>query len=256
MKYLRAVIRALVLVLIALSSAVTAMRFAIHGREVRVPQLVGLTMAQADQVALSQGLVLSSEGKFYSPQAAPGTIMSQMPEKGSKVRRGLRIRVAESLGPQRAVVPNVVGESLRAAEINLNRRGLELGTAAQARLPDVDMGSVIAQSPSPQAQSVLSPRVGLLSALPPEAPTYVMPELVGKRAAPIVRKIVQAGFPPPKVQVEAPMLESPAADVQTAAPMPAISSARFHSRGMIVHQTPAAGTRISKETQITLEVAQ
>ncbi len=254
MKFLRAAIRALVLLLIALSAAVTAMRFAIHGREVRVPQLVGLTMTQAEQATLSQGLILGSEGKFYSPDVLPGRIMSQMPPKGSKVRRGLRIRVAESLGPQRAVIPNVVGQSLRAAEINLNRRGLELGTAAQVRLPDMQLGTVIAQSPSPQAQTVLSPRVGLLTALPPEGPSYVMPDLVGKHASRVVKKIVQAGFPSPKLRVAAPA--APDGNSTSTIQPVAGPSNRFSSPGVIVHQTPAAGSRISREAQIVLDVTQ
>jgi hypothetical protein len=47
-----------------LSSALLAMRFAIQGREVQVPRLSGLTPAEAERVANSDGLVLSVESRF------------------------------------------------------------------------------------------------------------------------------------------------------------------------------------------------
>ncbi len=43
----------LVLLLVFLSSALLAMRFAIQGREVRVPRLTGLTPAEAERIANS-----------------------------------------------------------------------------------------------------------------------------------------------------------------------------------------------------------
>jgi len=107
----------LVLVLVCFSSALLAMRFAIHGREVRVPRLRGLTPTEAERLANSEGLVLSLESRFYSPDIPEGYIVSQSPAPDAKVRRGWKVRVAASLGAQRASVPNVVGESQRVAEL-------------------------------------------------------------------------------------------------------------------------------------------
>ena len=47
---------ALVLVIVAMVSALTAMRFAIHGQEVAVPPLVGLAPAEAERAAAGLGL--------------------------------------------------------------------------------------------------------------------------------------------------------------------------------------------------------
>ena len=60
----------LVLLLVFLSSALLAMRFAIQGREVHVPRLTGLTPLEAERVANSDGLVLSVESRFYSAYRA------------------------------------------------------------------------------------------------------------------------------------------------------------------------------------------
>jgi hypothetical protein len=59
----------LVLLLVFLSAALLAMRFAIQGREVHVPRLTGLTPAEAERVANSTGLVLSVETAFIAPAA-------------------------------------------------------------------------------------------------------------------------------------------------------------------------------------------
>src|ERR1700756_2660646 len=138
------------------------MRFAIQGREVRVPKLTGLNPLEAERAANANGLVLSVESRFYSSRGPPGRLVSQAPEQGATVRRGWKIRVAESLGPQRAAIPNLIGQSQHAAEINISRRGLETGTIATIHLPGYAPGTVIAQSPSAGATEVASPRVNLV----------------------------------------------------------------------------------------------
>jgi beta-lactam-binding protein with PASTA domain len=97
------------------------------------------------------------------------------------VRREWRVRVSESLGPQKVEVPNVTGTPERAAALNLRRVGLEAG--ASAHLPDgrVAEGTILAQDPPPKAQGIERPSVNLLVAGPDDTTTdgFVMPDLVG-----------------------------------------------------------------------------
>ena len=122
-KWLRYFLLGLVLLLVFVTSALVAMRFAIHGREVRVPNLVGLTPVEAERLANTNGLVLSVESRFYTPNVPEGRIVSQVPAPDTRVRSGWKVMVAQSLGPQRAAVPNLVGQSEHAADVNLSRRG-------------------------------------------------------------------------------------------------------------------------------------
>src|SRR5438128_7073242 len=156
--FFRFVLLFLILVSVAMVSALTAMRFAIHGREVAVPKLIGLTRAAAEQQANANGLILEVENHFYSPEVAEGKVLSQSPTPGSLVRRGWKVRVAESLGPQKAQVPDLVGQSLRAAEINVRQRGLEVGSVAVANLPSAAQDEIVAQSPPANSGSVDSPK--------------------------------------------------------------------------------------------------
>ncbi len=237
--FFRFVLLALVLVIVAMSSALTAMRWAIHGREVVVPKLVGLTPAQAARLALERGLLVDVENRFYSTDVPEGHIMSQAPEAGEKVRRGWRVRLAQSLGPQHVVIPDVVGESSRAAEINLRRRGLEPGTTAYAHLPGQEEDQVIAQSPPPAAVGVASPKVNLLFALPDDPAAFVMPNLVGRQLAPAVRSIQDAGLKLGNVST---------APVDSTAP-------DITAPSIIIKQSPTAGQKVVAGTTVDLEVS-
>src|SRR5258708_33840086 len=95
---------ALVLLMVALVAALTAMRFAIHGREVAIPAVVGMTPAEAERAVAASGLEVVVERQFYSPAIAEGRIISQAPRAGAKVRRGWVVRVGQGLGPERGGV--------------------------------------------------------------------------------------------------------------------------------------------------------
>src|SRR5271166_6404994 len=101
------------LVAVALLAAIATMHFAIHGAEVRVPSLKEMTVAEARSQTSGLGLNLEVDNRYYSSDVAAGHILSQSPPAGSVVRREWRVRVAESLGPQKVEVPSVVGSQER-----------------------------------------------------------------------------------------------------------------------------------------------
>src|SRR6201988_2464307 len=138
---------ALVLIVGAMLSGLTATRRAIHGQGVAVPPLVGLTPPEAERATSGLGLQISIERQYYSPQIPEGRIMSQLPLPGTKVRRGWQIRVAQSLGPTRVTIPDVTSQSEHAAELNIRRRGLDIASMAQMQDRDIPADQVVAQSP-------------------------------------------------------------------------------------------------------------
>src|SRR5271167_1101368 len=90
----------LLLVAAALLAAITTMHFAIHGAEVQVPALQGMTVAEARSQTAGLDLNLDVDNRYYSGDVAAGHILTQSPEPGAVVRREWNVRVAESLGPQ------------------------------------------------------------------------------------------------------------------------------------------------------------
>jgi beta-lactam-binding protein with PASTA domain len=192
--FLRLAALSLALLMIAMISSLTAMRFAIHGREVSVPKLIGLTPAEAEKAVTSLGLQVAIERQYYSADIALGQIMTQVPEAGTRVRRGWKVRVAESLGPQRVSIPELVGQSGRAAEINIRRRGLEVGSIGQVELPDAAPGQVVSQSPPPNASGVAAPRISFLVAASADPVAYVMPSFLGQSVSAAERAVQEAGM--------------------------------------------------------------
>ena len=239
-KLLRYFLLSLVLLLVFLTSAILSMRVAIQGREVRVPSVAGLTTAEAERIANANGLVLSVENRFYTPQAPRGRIVSQVPAPDTRVRRGWKILVAESLGPQRAAIPNLIGQSEHAAGINVSRHGLEVGSMAILRLPGSPPETVIAQSPPPNTNDAVSPRISLLFSATDNAQSYVMPSFVGKTLAETKDALEEAGFIVGKVW--------PAA-------APDGGGNSYSAPGLIVRQYPPAGQKVAAGTAINFEVS-
>jgi beta-lactam-binding protein with PASTA domain len=239
--FFRFVLLGLVLVLVALVSALTAMRLAIHGSEVAVPDLVSKAPAEAKRMAEGRGLEVSVERQYYSSTIPEGKIVSQSPAAGTHVRRGWQVRVAASLGPQRAEIPDVVGESERAAQINIRRRGLDISEVARVAIPDSSSAStiaidqVISQSPPAKASGISAPKINLLVNAAPRPEAFVMPSFVGQLLGGVTSIVQDAGMHLGSVTVAAPPAEGsvPAA----AAPTPSASS-------FIVSQSPAPGEKI------------
>lgn len=242
LRIFRLILLTLILMMVALVSALITMRFAIHGREVAIPKVVGMTTASARQQLASHGLRITVEDRFYSNEVPEGRIVSQLPQPGTRVRRGWEVRVAESLGPQRVMVPDVLGQSERAAEINLQRRGLDMGTVAEGELPGFPADQVIAQSPPPNANAA-SPKVSLLINSEDGSESYVMPDFTGKRLGDAARAIEQAGL----------HLASPAV-LQNGALTPEAAARQAElAWEIIVRQSPAAGQKVTSDTPIRFE---
>lgn len=227
---------AVVLLLVFVMSVLVSMRLAIHGREVQVPKLAGLTPVEAERVANRSGLVLSVESRFYTNSVPEGRIASQSPQADTRVRSGWKVVVAESLGPQRATIPNLVGQSERAADVNLGSRGLQVGGVTRLHLAGIQPGMVVAQSPLANSKNVASPNINLVVTAPDNTPRYVMPSFVGKSLADSTDALESAGFVVRKPQGIGSSTVNPAAAI------------------VIVRQYPAAGTRVTAGDVVRFEV--
>lgn len=238
-KALRYILLSLVLLLVFFASALMAMRFAIRGREVVVPALTGLTPGEAERAANASGLVLAVDTRYYTLNVPRGRIVSQTPAPGSRVRRGWRLLVAESLGPQRAAIPNLVGQSEHAADINISRHGMEVGSVATIHLEGVPAGTVAAQNPRANTTDAPSPRISLLLSAPDSPRSYVMPNFVGRHIATATDILEEAGFSVGTVL----RISEPLDPGELPGPS-----------GIILKQYPAAGRRIEAGATINFEV--
>lgn len=250
----RFVLLALVLLIIAMLSALTAMRFAIHGQEVTVPSLVGLGPVDAERAVSGLGLQMSIERQYYSPQVPEGKIMSQLPLPGTKVRRGWQVRVAQSLGPTRVAIPDVTGQSEHAAELNIRRRGLDVASLAQVSTQGIPADQVVAQSPPANAVQVVAPKINLLVTTEAEPQSFVMPSFVGQPLGSASRTLQDAGFRLGNVSVAALPPTPPDQATGATTPSPASAPSEASPASIIISQVPPAGQKVFAGSTVSFEV--
>ena len=216
-------------------SALTAMRFAIRGREVVVPSVVGKTEDQAAEILATAGLHLKVSSKRFSSEVPEGHVAEQVPPNGTHLKSNSSVKVLLSLGERRFAVPNLLGDSLRAAQLTLIPRRLTLGNTLYAHTPEGDPSTVAYQSPAPGTQEGSDPSVNILISLGPPAQDFIMPDLIGKPADLVASRARTEGFRIGKFNFRK---------------YPGVEG------GIVIQQKPQAGYRVSKNDIILLEVSQ
>jgi beta-lactam-binding protein with PASTA domain len=216
-------------------SALTAMRFAIRGREVTVPPVIGKTEDEAARILESSGLVLKVSSKRFSPEVPEGHVLEQIPPMGTRLKSNRTVKVLLSLGQRRFPVPNLLGSSLRAAQLTLNQRRLTLGNTLYAHTSAGDPSTVAYQSPGPGTQEGSDPSVNILISLGPPSEYFIMPDLIGKPADLVASRARVEGFHVGKINFRK---------------YPGVEP------GVVIQQKPQAGYRLSKSDIILLDVSQ
>jgi beta-lactam-binding protein with PASTA domain len=244
------------LVVVAMVSALTTMHFAIHGAEVKVPDFRGMTEADARRKAAADGLEMSIDDHFYSAVVPESRIVTQSPATGTIVRTGWQVRLGQSLGAQKVAVPSLVHDPERVAALAIRRASLQLGTIAHMPYALAQPGAVIAQSPNAGAASVDRPNVSLLlsAPVPPEATGYVMPDFINQPANAAEAAVAKAGLTlAPLLYQQASIPPVAAIAAPGAAPAP---PALPVMPGTVIAQEPAAGERIEAGGSIQFTLAQ
>src|SRR6187431_2430636 len=134
--------------------AAASMRMALKTREVVVPDVAGKTVNDASAALAESGLTLKvEEGRKVDPKVAAGQILVQDPQAGLRTRRQRSVRVWISAGPRSTIVPALVGESERTAQLRVTQEGFATGTTAEIRSLDYTTGTVVAQDPPAKSKS-------------------------------------------------------------------------------------------------------
>ena len=171
----------MLLVAVALLSAITTMHFAIHGAEVQVPALKGMTVLRRAARPPEWASTSMSTIATTRPMSPQGTsCRNRLRRAPSCVANGM-CASQRALARRKLTCPTRWAPMQRVAALRLRRAGLEVGVTA--KLPDdgVEEGTVIAQDPPAHAQGIERPSVNLLVAAPDDdiPDGYVMPDLTG-----------------------------------------------------------------------------
>ncbi|PYR56578.1 MAG: hypothetical protein DMF85_16150, partial [Acidobacteria bacterium] len=165
------------LVLTYVLFAAAAMRLALRTRDVIVPSLDGRTVNEASASLAQAGLNLKvEEARRIDPKVPAGHILAQDPQAGAHTRRERGVKVWVSAGPRATMVPALVGESPRTAELELRQDGLLLAGVVEFRSAEYAADVVVSQEPPGKTNSA---QVALLVNRGERGTSYVMPDLIG-----------------------------------------------------------------------------
>jgi beta-lactam-binding protein with PASTA domain len=150
----------------------------VHQGTLAVPDLGEQSLEEARRRVDDLGLELEvDEPGVFSTVVNPGLIAHQEPPPGFHVKSGSSVTVRVSLGGKTIEVPDVRSSSLNAAQREVERAGLALGTRARVE-EEGSADSVIATGP-PVGQYVAPvTRVDLLVNTVPHRQLWVMPSLI------------------------------------------------------------------------------
>src|SRR6185369_8782457 len=176
----------------AFLSAITAMRIAIHGREVTMPNLVGKNVSEANGLLRSRGLVLRVADRVYSDSPI-NLVVRQTPGAGLLMKESQQVHVVLSLGQRQLQIPLLEGNSLRASRIELLRAGLQVGEVSAVTMPSKPADEVVIQTPRPGAGAA-TPRVDVLVSQGAREASYVMPHFVGMTETDAQHRLDAAGL--------------------------------------------------------------
>ena len=115
----------------------------------------------------------------YTSSVDPQTVMDQYPLAGEKVKPGRTIRFIISQSEKMILVPRLVGQSRRSAELSLQQLGLRIDTVYTEYNPDYPRGTVAWQFPKygDYIKKGLGLQITVSQGLPPDF--FQVPQLFG-----------------------------------------------------------------------------
>lgn len=201
------------------------------GSKVVVPSVVGATQEEALGVLAPLGLRLSVSEKRFDEEISDGQILESDPAGGGKVDAGGEVKVIISRGPERYVIPMLIGLTPEAAVNLLAKSPVKVGELREVFNDQTPKGFVISSSPSQGEKVKRDATVNILISKGIETLNVI--SYVGKSADQALNELTEAGF-----------------DVE--------SVNQFNESvlaGAVISQVPSGGTPLAKGAQITLNIS-
>ncbi len=217
-----------------LLSAVASFRFTLAGEVVNIPNLINKTFEEAKSDLEGKKLtVVQSEYQLH-PSIEKGKIIYQYPSKDSKLKLNGVVKVVLSSGKEKVDVPQLINKMEQSVNPLLREAGLRKGKISHIFTPKHAAGRIVAQYPPDGSDVGRESRVSFLVSQGKNEDIYIMPDLLGWQAEPIIEWLEN--------------LEFRVGDTRRA-PYGELEA------GIIIHQMPQQGFPIKKRTLITLEVS-
>ena len=201
------------------------------GSKVVVPSIVGATEKEATNALTPLGLTLVITEKRFDEEISNGQIIESDPAGGGKVDAGGAVKAIISKGPERYVIPALVGLTPEAAVNLLAKYPVKVGELKEVYNDKTPKGFVISSSPATGEKVKRDATIDLLISKGVE--TLDVASYVGKSADQALNELTDAGFSVDSVD-------------------------QFSENvlaGAVISQVPSGGAPLAKGAKITLTIS-
>jgi eukaryotic-like serine/threonine-protein kinase len=215
---------ALVLALAAVAA------YAIVPKPTSVPDLRGDTLEEAKSALKREGLAVGDINHQFHDVATLGTVYGTDPDPGTSVKKGAKVTLLVSKGPQLFAVPDIIGKPVDDAKAMMSAAGFTLSVGSKKHDDTVPKGAVVSYGP-PREQAK---RGTSFAAVVSEGPELVaVPNVNGLASGRAKERIEEAGF-----------TYNPATDYSDSVP-----------EGEVIRTDPSGGSMAPKGSEITAIVS-
>jgi beta-lactam-binding protein with PASTA domain/predicted Ser/Thr protein kinase len=193
--------------------------------QVPVPSVIGKN--RDDAIATLSNAGLTYQVVSVHSGKPPDTVTGQFPHPGTSVKKGSKVQINVSSGPQPVPLPNVVGQSFDQASATLQNAGFAV--ARKNVDSDQPADTVVSQSPSGSA----APGATITLSVSKGPKQSSVPDVTGEDETSAKDQLKAAGF---KVQVQHQDVTDPSED------------------GIVISQTPAGGSQADHGSTVTIVV--
>ena len=200
-------------------------------KDVEVPQVVGLTLNEAQQRLGDAGLVVRIGDGRCSETVVADVILEVRPDEGARLEEGDRVILVPSLGHAPVEVPDLIGKEIPKAKELLREGDLRIGRVSHAYSDTFAAGQIMKQGVKAGNLADFNGEIDVVVSDGP-APVAV-PKVVGKTQEQATSLLTTAGF-----------LLDVSEDVSEEVP-----------RGHVISQDPASGGELQPGETVAIVVS-
>ena len=217
-----------VIAVLALAGLAGWALFQPSAEQVRVPNLVGATLAEAEAALAERDLEVGQTSERADPDADPGTVLEQSPTSGELVDPQTSVDIVLSTGTERTIVPAVVGLSVADARTALAEAELTISDVRE-EASDQPEGTVLEVLPPEGSEVDVDSSVVLVAS----NGRVTVPNVQDQPIAEATAVLRQAGFE---------VIENP-------------EESDAVEPGIVLFQAPSPGTEVAFGTRVALTVS-
>ena len=165
-----------------------------HGDVHYMVNVIGKSLKYSQKILISEGYKSLISDTLYTAKFQPGTIVDQYPLPNTRVKQGRTVRLKVAQPEKMVPIPDLIGMSLRSAELALNQNGLAVDTVYKEYNSDVPSGNVTWQYP--KGGDLLNRGMGIHMTISLGVPPnfFQVPNVFGLSKKKAERDLQKAGF--------------------------------------------------------------